>query len=168
MELLPTESLPFCRLFLQKKNPSPKRAIAPTATPAPIPADAALLSPPPFLALVSSVAPVGCGNPPSVALASDVEALGEVVVLNVEAVDADDVAVSAEEDAVAVDEKPGAVDEKPGAVDEVVADTNDVVFKLHEVVEPASLLVDIASVVVVEVNVDNEVLVLVVAVGRAP
>ncbi|KAK3946875.1 hypothetical protein QBC32DRAFT_374668 [Pseudoneurospora amorphoporcata] len=113
--------------------------------------------PSPFFEPVSPVAPVGCGEPSPVALE------GEKTMLIVEAVDADDSAVGAEETAV-VD------DEMADNVDKAVSDTNRVVVKLGEVVELTTSLVEGSFVVVVEVvevqvNVDDEVSVLDVAVG---
>ncbi|KAK1775041.1 hypothetical protein QBC45DRAFT_480932 [Copromyces sp. CBS 386.78] len=132
----------------------------------PVPGAAAGAShnlPPPFFEPVSPVAPVGCGEPSPVALEFVVEREGEKTVLIVEAVDADDSAVGAEETAV-VD------DEMADNVDKAVADTNGVVVKLGEVVELTTSLVEGSFVVVVEVvevqvNVDDEVSVLDVAVG---
>lgn len=123
-------------------------------TPAPIPADAALLSPS-FLSLGSPVKPVGCDAPSVVAPALIVELAKEKVVLNVVAVADVDAAVSVEEDTACVDEDLG-------SDDELVLDTKELVVALVKVVELAlSLLgisfVVVAKLVVVGVDVGDEV-----------
>ncbi|CCC14227.1 hypothetical protein SMACR_08685 [Sordaria macrospora] len=103
--------------------------------------------------------PLGSGDPSSVALASTFEPLGEVVVLNVDAVDADGSVVGAEEIAVSNDEMSD-------TIDAAVVDTKEVVVKLGEAVEVTSSLVEDSIIVVVEVDVEDEVSALDIAGGK--
>ena len=105
------------------------------------------------------MASVGSGDPSSVALASTFEPLGEVVVLNVDAVDADGSVVGAEEIAVSNDEMSD-------TIDAAVVDTKEVVVKLGEAFEVTSSLVEDSIIVVVEVDVEDEVSALDIAGGK--